>query len=379
MASAFFQIEHASLQPDGVTRRRHVLLASSCLMVICSALVALFWATSSPLGDLSHGYTDHLRHMGESRVLVEKGFQLYRQTYAEACNGVQLPCPQHEGLWPNISSPYPPLGILAHWPLTALELAGAISPATAHRAMVLTWLIVAFVACYLCWRLVRERPIASRIGALVLGMPLLIGAGANGFVDVAFLTFGLSGMLAVRRRAWGVAVVFFAASGAFHFRAAVFLPLGAVAVFHSVRARSWPSLGAAALLIGPAIAAAAIVAPLAAEAGVANPVYFSHLKYSLPLFMVSGAAALVLAKWGSPLSAATLLVATCMMTVDRAHCWWHAAILLIPPLAISLESARRSLVHVVGWSWTVFVAVLAYRHPLTPFWQWIDFAVRGVH
>ena len=332
-----------------------------------------------PSADASGLYTDHLRHMGEALILTDQGLAVYRRPYGELIGAAGLD-PIHSGLFAERTAPYPPLGILAHWPWATLERAGTLSPSAAHRGVVWMWTLVALAGCAIVIRLCAQLPLVPQVWAVGLAVPLLVGIGVNGFLDAGYLLAGSLACLAFQKQQRGLALGFLALAAALHFRAAVFAPLGAVVLWELRTARK---------TLGPiALAAACVIPTLIAAVALAgtldtipphNPVHFTHLKLPLALFTaISAAAAIFLWRTGERLAAVTVIAAFALAVMERSHGWWHAGVLLAPGMVLATRTWS------VGWHWPVVVgwtvgsSALAYRHLWSVFWTWVPFALGGL-
>ena len=342
---------------------------------------------ASPGGDLSNHYTDHLRHMAESQALVERGFAIYRQPYGEAARGL-FPCPEHEGLFPDRTAPYPPLGLLLHWPLGWLERAGYLAPTTAHRLMTFQWLLVALAAGVLGLVLLRPHGRWALAGGALLLLPGLVGSGANGFYDVAYVLVGTAALLALREQRPATAVVLLGLGAAVHFRALVFAPVGLWALLAAWRAGRSRALASGAVAVGLVLTAAASAAALSGTLETIpadNPVHFSHLlrgKSSPPAFILLalGVAGYLLRHryvW----SALCVLAGAMVALMDRSHGYWHVLPLVVPALVLAAERPASAppapRLWWAAWGWALVGALVAFRYPLTPYWQWLVDVMRG--
>ncbi len=345
------------------------------LVGIC--LLARVHFTRAPdSADAAGHYTDHLRHMGEALILTDQGLAVYRRPYGELI-GAQGLDPIHAGLFAERTAPYPPLGILMHWPLAKLERMAVLSPTVAHRAAVWMWTLVALTGCAvvirLCWRL----PVLPQLWATVLAVPLWVGMGVNGFLDAGYLLCGALACLAWKneQRLWAVGCLALAA--ALHFRAAVFAPLAAVVLWQlrSPRRDLIRAL-AAGVAVVPSLVAAVALAGTLDTIPPHNPVHFTHLK--LPLLLLTAlttAAAFVLSKKGERLVAVTIIAAFALTLMERSHGWWHAGTLLAPGLVLAARPQRVGWLWVVVLVWTIASSYLAYRHPWSVFWTWVVMAL----
>lgn len=98
------------------------------LVALSAASLGVWLSVATSNGDAWNVWTDHLRHEGEAIALAAHGPRLFTLTYDEATQALTLPCREHYELWGKSGIPYPPLGVLVHWPIARLELAGVVSP-----------------------------------------------------------------------------------------------------------------------------------------------------------------------------------------------------------------------------------------------------------
>ena len=327
--------------------------------------------------DASNLYTDHLRHMGEAMILVDHGFALYREPYGTLIAHEPNVGAEHAVLFPERTAPYPPLSILVHWPWAQLEGSGVLSPSTAHQGVVWMWTVVALIAALAVVRLFAPLPEIAQLWAGALAIPLLVGMGINGFFDCAYLFAGIAACLFWRRQQPAAALGFLGLAAALHFRAAVFAPLGLVIVWEQRKNSRALALGAlSGLGVIPSAIAAVMLAGSLGTIPADNPVHYSHLKLALSLLvLLTAAAAVWLWRQQERLVAATVVVAAVLAILERSHGWWHAGTLLAPGLILAARPAR------VGWQWPVLLVwtigsgYLAFRHPWSPFWEWVRFGL----
>lgn len=303
---------------------------------------------ASANGDLWNVWTDHLRHAGEALALVERGLKIYDETYGQATADVALPCAEHQGLWAASGIPYPPLGILSHWPVAVLERNGVLAPATAHRLQVWLLGLVGVLCVVLSAQALAGR---RRWAFLLLTAPLILGTGFSGFFDTLFL---LSALAALRWGSPGLAVL----SWCLHFRGIVALG------FRSWR-QQWPWLI-------PAVMNAAIAMVAFQHLGefhVSSPLHFSQLTS----LWFPGSVALV---WwllrGEPTRVGFLLTALAIYG-DRQNAFWHLLVLVPLLFATYQRGSTRAVLVTTGWC--VLVAQVFLRS-WVPF-QFIWLTVRG--
>jgi hypothetical protein len=330
---------------------------------------------ATPSGELTHVYTDHLRHLAESQALVARGSAIYRQPYREATEGL-LPCPDHAGLFPERTAPYPPLGVLLHWPVGALERHHVIPPSLSHRLTGALWFVCALLAVVVAWRLVGAS-LPGRIGIILLAAPLAVGSGGNGFYDTAFLLagFGALSLLALRRP--DAAMLALGTAAALHFRALVFAPVGLWALVQSFRAgprRALAFLMPTVLLITSAAWAAWHLAGTLGTIPADNPVHASHLGVTrAPVrFLVVALLGVGLLLWRrARWTALTVIAAVLVAMADRSYGFWHALPLIVPPFVVAVERPGDSRAATVAWGWSLAAMLGAYLYPFTAAWQWL--------
>jgi hypothetical protein len=232
------------------------------------------------------------------------------------------------------------------------------------------------------WRLAQTSNRAFQFAFLVVGASLLFGAGANGFFDVLYCLAGFDGLVELTKSRHANALALFAIAGSLHFRAAVLLPAAGVALWRGLsgleRRRTLFVLGVAAVVLAP-VAYAALVLDTHAFA-VVNPLRVK-LARTLAFAAVTAIASAFALLRKRPIAGLTLLCAGLLMYADPLHCWWHALVLLFPPMVAAAEDAWSGEAHPVAawlWLWTVLAALATYRDPWPPFWEWIRWALLRV-
>src|SRR5512137_1609039 len=195
---------------------RRALVALVAVSLGLTALVPL--TNTSPYGDLSAGYTDHLHHAHVTWVFLHRGLDAYRLPLSESSRGV--PYPHETGAWPQMAVNYPP-GMFAVFLPTSLV--GRFVP--------------------------MSQEAFGRVG--VLWMLVLAHLAMLGFYDPAFIGAGAMAMLALHRRRPRPALLWLALAGLLHFRAVALVPVGVVALWQALRAprgeRPWGAVAVVAL------------------------------------------------------------------------------------------------------------------------------------
>lgn len=351
-------------------------------MVVASlGVLALHVAFATPTGDLNSHFTDHLRHLCESQALVANGGVIYRQPYDEFSQGL-LPCPAHAALFGERTAPYPPLGVLLHWPLGRLERAGWLSPSFVHRLTAFAWLACGLAAAALAlWLAWPRREYAA--GVLIFAVPLLIGSGANGFYDTTFMLAGAGALIALVRGRPQWAVVLLGLAAALHFRALVFAPVGLWAAVEALKGPRRPAviaLSVATVLTASAAWAAFALSGTLDTIPTDNPVHCSHLFAGLrPPFLLIGlgvATAAWLWRSRARWTALTIFAALGVALSDRSHGYYHALVMVVPPLVLSAErrEPERSL-PIITWVWCWLSVLIAFRYQWSAFFQWFFDAI----
>jgi hypothetical protein len=347
-------------------------------VVVGLGVGALHLSLASERGGYDAHYSDHLRHMATARALVAHGYDVYRQPYAQVTEGL-LPCPMHAGLFDDRTAPYPPLGLLLHWPLAELEARQVLAPATAHRLQTLWSLLGGLLAFAAALTLLRARTTAEHVGLFALVLPLLVGVGANGFYDAWVLAAGLAALQLLRVERPLLAVLLLVVAASLSFRALVFAPVGLAAVVATRRRHAFAPavVGVLALVaLAPTLVAALTVAPSLEQIPAHNPLHVVHLLHGKlrPLLfaalMLGGAAWLVRARaW---LTAATLLACWAVTLADRSYGYWHALPLVVPWLVAGTDAALGApRVRWAALAGLVGILGLAYLNPLEPSWGWL--------
>lgn len=305
---------------------------------IALVTLTLWMAVATPTGDLWDRWTDHLRHQGEAVALIKIGPALYQQTYSASTEHVQLPCPQHAGLWADTGVPYPPLGVLIHLPFALAERATWISPATSHRVIVWAFGFIGLLTTYLAARLLKGW---RRWLFVAIFGPLLIGTGFSGFFDT---TFALAAVLAATHgRGWAVVAYLL------HFR-------GVVALAHHSWKRAWGSLTAIALNSIVAVVASMHLGVFAVS---------SRLHFSQPQSW-----------WFPPVTAALwwfvrkegfgwpVIITAVVMFTDRQRMFWHMLVFIPLVLDALRRGTTRTALMIIAWS---FIAAQAAMDTFVPF------------
>ena len=116
-----------------------------------------------------------------------------------------------------------------------------------------------------------------------------------------------------------------------------------------------------------------------------SPVHVSHLlrgKSSPPAFLL-----LALGVFGYLLrhrylwAALSVLTGALVAFMDRSHGYWHVLPLVVPALVLAAERPASSppapRLWWAAWGWALVGALISFRYPLTPYWQWLVDVMRG--
>ena len=180
-----------------------------------------------------------------------------------------------------------------------------------------------------------------------LGLTWLILAqmGLQGFFDSAFVGAGLAALVAWRRRKPDVALLWLSAAAFLHFRAAVFAPLGVLALHQCWKERAQlrhfvPKVAVAVSAIILALVSFVLMYP-ATQAFRERAVRILSIPNALALVAVMSlllAGVLIWRRQWLALAAQGLVVALAL--VELQNFWWHGAIVLAVPVLHRSAGAR---------------------------------------
>src|SRR5512137_1965992 len=210
---------------------RRALVALVAVSLGLTALVPL--TNTSPYGDLSSGYTDHLHHAHITWVFLHRGLDAYRLPLA--ASGCDVPYPHATGAWPQMPVNYPPGMFAVFLPTALLGRWVPMSQETFGRVGVLWMLVVAHLAMLAIFLLLAEEPSGARAVIGVIAWVYLVRLALQGFYDPAFLGAGAMAMREVHRRRPGAALLWLACAGMLDFRAVALVPVGIAALGQALR------------------------------------------------------------------------------------------------------------------------------------------------
>lgn len=354
---------------------RRALVALVAVSLGLTALVPL--TNTSPYGDLSAGYTDHLHHAHATWVFLHRGLEAYRLPLAESSRNV--PYPHETGAWPQMPVNYPPGMFAVFLPAAIVGRFVPMSQETFGRVGVLWMLVLAHLAMLAVFTLLAETPSGARAVVGVIAWIYLVRLALQGFYDPAFIGAGAMAMLALHRRRPGPALLWLAAAGLLHFRAVALVPVGVVALWQALRApreeRPW---GAVAVV---AVAGAVVVGTFLLQ-WPATKGYLDTLHPSLGVIgagarfwavMVTSLAAAAAAWWYGGAMVAGLVLAGLGLALTDIYDWWHGAVLLFAPMAVGVQGARAaSTARAMLVGWLLLMQPLGFDQ--TPSDLFLDFA-----
>lgn len=363
--------------PSSTSRRRWL-----GLLALSFALAAVFplWGRT-PTAALTAHYTDHVRQPYVAWVALHRGLAVYDLPLAEAARGVDYPLPSAG--WPQVPYVYPPGALVLFLPLALVGRLVPLSPHAFGQVGVLYTLLLAHLGLWAVLRALEGQPSGGRRWVGLLAWLVLLHLGLQGQYDGAWLACGALALDRLRHGRAGGALVCTALAALLSYRAVVLVPLGCVALLEAVRARPprrWP-WGVLAFVAAAGVVCVwtfARMAPGARAGGADTPSLLEQPARAV------GVALLTLGVGGLVLRAADALALGGVVTggvlafVDTHH-WWHAAMLLLVPLAVGAwrAPARPTLARVTLVAWASALQALAWGgHPLWllrsigRWWRW---------
>lgn len=350
---------------------RWALRNAGLLFFITLAWVPVF--NQSRFADLSNWYTDHLHHPFATWVTFFRGLDIYTRPFEEIRDGTGWPYPVNAwGDMPGFA--YPPGVIVLFLPLT---LAGRFLGLSFHGFATVAVLYILALSAWAFHQAVQALtvlPRGSRVATLGLTWLILAQMGLQGFFDSAFVGAGLAALVAWRQRKPDVALLWLSAAAFLHFRAAVFAPLGVLALSQCWKERARirhfvPKVAAAALAIVLALVSFVLMYP-ATQAFRERAVRILSFPNALALVSVLSlllAAVLVWRRQWLALAAQGLVVALAL--VELQNFWWHGAVALAVPYfigALREESfpGELSLTRGASLLWALAIHPVVWRnHP----------------
>jgi hypothetical protein len=329
----------------------------------------------TPRGDLNGNYTDHVRHPYVAWVALHRGlWAVYTTPLGELTGGIDYP--QATTDWLDVPLVYPPGSLVLFLPVSVIGKWVPLSPKAFGQLCILYLLALSHLAFYTVLRTLDGLPAGGRWAVGVLAWLVLMRLGLQGQYDAAWLACGV---LMLRRLAEGrpaSALRWVGLAALLHYRAVILVAVGVVALVGAVRhrpVRGWPwatllwvaSVGA---VCGVTFAA---MAPLASRTEAATPSILGSPSTVLGVLAASALAAAIAWRGADGLVAASVGVGCVLAFVDTRH-WWHAAMLLLVPMAVGVlrvprwpTTARLTLI-----TWMVMLQTLVWHG--NPLWLFRD-------
>lgn len=343
-------------------------------LVSLASFLALAWIplfNQSPYADLSGWYTDHLHHSFATWVFLRRGLRVYTEHFASISAGAGWPFPTED--WGNMPMAYPP-GVFALF--LPLSLGGKFLSLSAHQfaaASVLYVLALTHLAMFAVFCALRGLPAGSRAAVAVFVWMVFAHLGLEGLYDGIFIGCGAWAVVRLLAKDPASALRWLGLAVVLHFRAVVFLPLILYALLCAWREKpraewTWESLlwfgGACLLSVGSFV----LMYPATADFRGAHPlVLFNGAARAAIVFGASALAIVVAAIAADAWVAATVCVCLALACVERQPYWWHAAVLLVPPLLVGVARRPRqaSVARAVLVGWACCLTPLVWRDSVT--------------
>jgi hypothetical protein len=362
-------------EPSSARAPRRTLAALVAVSLGLTALVPL--TNTSPYGDLSAGYTDHLHHAHATWVFLHRGLDAYRLPLVESSRGVAYP---HEtGAWPQMPVNYPPGMFAVFLPLSLAGRWIPMSQETFGRVGVLWLLLLAHLALGAVFALLADLPAGGRAVVGMIAWVYLVRLALQGFFDVTFIGAGALALLALRRARPGAALLWLAAAALLHYRAVALVPVGLGALWMALRRPrgEWPRFALAAVALSCAVVVWTFLLQWPATRR-----YLDTLSPALgaihagPRFwavVVASLAAAAASVWLADGLVAGLVLAALGLALTDIYDWWHGAVLLFAPMAVGVFRARAaSSARAVLVGWLLLMQPLGFDQ--TPSDLFLDFA-----
>src|SRR5512137_2147693 len=354
---------------------RRALVALVAVSLGLTALVPL--TNTSPYGDLSAGYTDHLHHAHVTWVFLHRGLDAYRLPLSESSRGV--PYPHETGAWPQMAVNYPPGMFAVFLPMSLVGRFVPMSQEAFGRIGVLWMLALAHLAMLAVFTLLAEEPSGARAVVGMIAWIYLVRLALQGFYDPTFIGAGAMALRALLRRRSGAALLWLCVAGLLHYRAVALVPVGVVAAWRALSGpadrRPWGALAATAVVGAVVVGTFLLQWPATAR-------YLATLHPSLGVIaggarfwavVVASAATAAATGWYAGPLVAGLVLAALGMALTDIYDWWHGAVLLFAPLAVGVQPPRAaSTARALLVGWMLLMQPLGFDQ--TPSDLFLDFA-----
>ena len=351
-------------------------------LALTSWLLCLWvpWLSKSPTHELG-GYTDHERHVALSYLAMRGPAQVYRVPYGELEERVSF---AHTREWPGVTYVYPP-GVLVLFAPVALAAAWTLPTQEVTAAIAAQWVLLwTHLALWACFAALAALPPGLRAGTGLLVWMVLVRAGLCGQVDGLWVGCGAMMVLSLVKARPGTALVWFGMAAALHYRAAVLLPLGALAIGEAVKGlpfRRWPR---ASLLICLGLCSATLAGFLAALPRAETfrnvpPLATTPGDWLFWLAVGTTIAGMSFCLWTREWLVGAMLLLVGLISVHDSRHWWHGVVVAAPLLVAGFRSPSRApwLVRLVVAGWALGLQRVFGGRPLDGFKSVVQFVSRG--
>lgn len=309
------------------------------LSLALSVLVPLLGHTR--MGDLSNHFGDHLHHAWATDIFFHRGLDIYRQNFGDLWPGSTYP--QREEAWGNMARPYPP-GVFALFaPMTLLARTVPMTKGTFGAISIVYLLVLTHLGVLSLFRLLKRTSPDSRLivgGLLWAG---LLHLALQGFYDPLWISCGVAMASALRDDRPASALRWFGLAALLHFRAVTLAPLGLLALWRSMRGKTWrqwpwPTIAFVTLAMVVVAYTFVLVYPGTASRRALHPPLATlvHMGEFGALVAITSLACLFAMVLRDPVLAATVLIVGGLAFVDlgvyRGY-WHHASIALVALVA----------------------------------------------
>lgn len=306
--------------------------------------IVLHLATRS--GDLVDVHTDHIHHCLATWTFLHRGFDVYRYPFG----GIHSPYPFYPKVpWPELTVLYPP-GMFVVFLVPALAGAWIPMASATWAKLVMLWVVLLSHAGLACMARALSRVRGAAGPVLLVVWVLVLRMALCGFYDAAWLGLGALAIAALANRRPAAGLAWFAAAALVNYRAVSLLPVGALAAWSLLGART-PRPQKLAAFAFAAAACALVVATfwMGTKYGPPpdSPVFRSVSSPFLPWGPRSGVVAGLGAVMGvfALLEGDALLAAsvalTAVMAILHGGPSWHGSLAVVPMLLVGVGRIAR--------------------------------------
>ena len=349
-------------------------------MVFFLSLAWIPLLNSSPMGDLSHWYSDHIHHSFATWVALKKGTAIYTQPFSAIWTDTGWPYPVNA--WGNMPGfAYPPGVAMIFLPLVAIGKTQLLSMHGFGVLSILMMLAFAGLAFHNIVRLLEMGTGEGRMAIGILAGLLLAHIGLQGFYDSTFVACGALMIMALKKERPDRALLWFGVAMLLHYRAVVLAPLGLLSWLNATRGiepRAWPwrplsfVLGSAVIALWTFLLMYPTTAPFRAQA----VRVLNTPNAQLLIVAVSFLLAILLVAFHEYLALGTLATVFILTEVEVQNYWWHGIIIVFVPLTIGLHKNailhRLGLLRAAALVWCLVVHPVVWRdHPGVVFTEFV--------